>query len=139
MDSMAANSDSSWVRMDSMAGVRSEGVMEVNLGNSLDWRRGLLVVVAAVDDMLRRVVREAARLAETKARVVEGRVRSAARAGETIFIGRDGGVGWVCNTLCLFVRSLSEVSVVVRGGSLSRKKKLKEGKRCLNNTFHGSK
>lgn len=73
-------SSSSWDRMDSMAGVRSAGVMEVNLGRDEDWRRGFSVTV----DILRVCLDMMGGEAVTKART--GRWRRVARARETIFI-----------------------------------------------------
>ena len=67
--------------MDSMAGVRSEGEMDVNFGNSLEFRRGLEVTV----DILRTVRVCVEELAVTKARERWGR-RKAASATEIIFI-----------------------------------------------------
>ena len=82
-------SDSSWVRMDWMAGVRSEGVMEVNWGRVVEDRRGLVVDADAVD--IGREVR-GRRLEEEgvvrKARAWLRWARRVARARETIFIGR---------------------------------------------------
>jgi hypothetical protein len=87
-DSIEENSDSKEDRMDSMAGVRSEGVMEVNFGREADWRRGLEATEVAVEVVLifREVRMEAVVEGVEKAREREGRVRSVASAREIIFI-----------------------------------------------------
>ena len=67
--------------MDSMAGVKSEGEMDVNFGNSLELRSGLEVTV----DILRTVRVVVEELAVTKARERWGR-RNVASAMDIIFI-----------------------------------------------------
>lgn len=83
---MEENSDSKEDRMDSMAGVRSEGVMEVNFGREADWRRGLEATAVEVVLIFREVRMEAVVKGVEKAREREGRVRSVASAREIIFI-----------------------------------------------------
>ena len=87
MVSIVAKSDSSWVRMDWMAGVRSEGEMEVNWGRVFELRRGFSVTVDILRVERGREAGVVVVVVERKARAWLRWARRVARASETIFIG----------------------------------------------------